>query len=131
VADPLAALLDGEVRFALVSGASFFEVDEATGQPRQRGLADAVVPVGVGTIERIRAALGVEVGLDPSLPIARAISEPPPEPSVSVTPSIIASAVNLLVLGMLVSIIGLYLGGPGRRRAAGRPEAERPPPPGG
>jgi glycine betaine/choline ABC-type transport system substrate-binding protein len=45
VANPLAPLLAGEVRYALVTGPELFTLDEARGRP-ERGDADALVPVG-------------------------------------------------------------------------------------
>jgi glycine betaine/choline ABC-type transport system substrate-binding protein len=49
VTDPLAPLLAGEVRYALVTGPALFTLDTARGKP-QRGKADALVPVGFDTL---------------------------------------------------------------------------------
>jgi len=50
VTDPVAPLLTGAVRYALVTGPALFTLDEtARGKP-QRGEADALVPVGFDTL---------------------------------------------------------------------------------
>jgi len=49
VTDPLAPLLAGAVRYALVTGPALFTLDEVGGKP-QRGAADALVPVGFDTL---------------------------------------------------------------------------------
>jgi glycine betaine/choline ABC-type transport system substrate-binding protein len=49
VTDPLTPLVEGEVRYALVSGPELFTLDTARGKP-QRGGANALVPVGFDTL---------------------------------------------------------------------------------
>jgi len=67
------------------------------------------LPVGAGTVVRIRKALGVEVRLDPSLPVATAARQPPRERPPSITPSPLGSLVSLAVVVALGLIVRLYL----------------------
>jgi glycine betaine/choline ABC-type transport system substrate-binding protein len=67
------------------------------------------LPVGAGTVARIRAALDVEVRLDPSLPVAAAARQHPPERPASMTPSPFGSFITLTVIVALVFILRLYL----------------------
>jgi glycine betaine/choline ABC-type transport system substrate-binding protein len=67
------------------------------------------LPVGAGTVARIREALEAEVRLDPSLPVARAARRPPPERPPSITQSPLGSFINLAAIVVLVLIIRLYM----------------------
>lgn len=67
------------------------------------------LPVGAGTVARIREALKVEVGLDPSIPVATAARQPPPASSARITPSPLGSLINLAVVVVLVLTLRLYL----------------------
>ncbi|WP_462323102.1 type 2 periplasmic-binding domain-containing protein [Halochromatium sp.] len=59
--DPLASLLAGKVRYALVTGPALFTLDEVRGKP-ERGDADALVPVGFDTLHLLtRPDAGSEV----------------------------------------------------------------------
>jgi hypothetical protein len=81
------------------------------------------LPVGIGTVARIREALKTEVRLDPSLPVALAARRPPLERPSGITPSPFASFVNMVVIVGLVVFVWRYVAngaGPDTSRPGGR-----------
>jgi hypothetical protein len=74
------------------------------------------LPVGAGSVARLRDALEVEARLDPSLPVANAAREPAPERPSSISPSPIGSVLNLAAVAVLALVFWLYLRRPGHPR---------------
>lgn len=66
------------------------------------------LPVGSATIARIRDALGVEVRLDPSLPMAISARRPPPERPEGITQSPLRSFINFMFIIALILIFRLF-----------------------
>lgn len=70
------------------------------------------LPVGAGTVARIRETLGVEVRVDPSLPLATAARRTLRQGAGGITPSPMGSFANLLVVVAIVVVLRLYLSRP-------------------
>jgi hypothetical protein len=78
------------------------------------------LPVGAGTVARIREALKTEVRIDPSLPVASAARRPPRERPPGITPSPLASFINMAVIVALLLFVWRYLAN-GESRGKTRP----------
>ena len=76
------------------------------------------LPVAAGTVARIRKALDVTVGLDPSLPTSTVAFQPPAERREGIGLSPAVSLANLAAIAALVLIIRLYLAKPAARPGA-------------
>ncbi|MBK1632290.1 hypothetical protein CKO31_16405 [Thiohalocapsa halophila] len=76
------------------------------------------LPVAAGTVARIREALDVTVGLDPSLPTSTVAFQPPAERREGIGLSPAVSLANLGAILALVLIIRLYLAKPAARPGA-------------
>jgi hypothetical protein len=96
------------------------DLDEAVGVVGPGSAAiGRTLPVGAGTVARIREALQAQERLDPSLPLATAAREPPPERLSGITPSPLGSALNLAAVVVLGLMFWLYLRRPQDERTGG------------